>query len=171
MAAMLDIDEHWRRVRARMYPPVAATRIRMAGWILLALPGSFLLVAWLDGIFHFTPPAHNSQNGGDLGLLLVVWFGVGLVCRRQGYVTPAKILCAIYFVLFTALSAAGTMFDDRLHSHGVTTSLTIFVPIHSPTPWHYALLEIFAMAFFGVPFLLLKRPRFGGAMAKGGFPP
>jgi len=168
---MLDIDKHWRRVRAGMYPPVAAARNRLAGWILLALPGSFFLVDWLNGIFHFTPPASDSRNGGDLGVLLLIWFGVGLVCRRQGYVTPAKILCAIYFVLFTALAVLGIGFHDLLNFPGSTASLTIFVPIHSPTPWHYALLEIFAAAFFGVPFLLLRRPRFGGAMAKAGFQP
>jgi hypothetical protein len=165
---VIDIDKYRREMTRKENPSGAFSRMQLAGWLILSLPASIFAVAWLNDCFHFIPPGPVGGNHTDLGVLLLIWFGIGLACNRRGYIMAAKIMCGMYLGVFTALAVLGLMFQDWPASHGWTSTLTIIVPIASPKMWHYLLLELIALAFFGAPLYLLSRrpgrPVFGQAV-------
>jgi hypothetical protein len=125
------------------------TSWRLAGCILLILPVSMLLFSLLNQVFHFTQHSRNSP--ADIGVIFVTWFGISLARGNTVHRGNALLLSCLYVIAFTALAVFGPLMNpaDR--------KLTLFIPILHPEVWHYLIIWVFGMVFFGIPALLLFR--------------
>lgn len=152
---MIDIDAR-RAAFSQTADPSALRRMQIAGGMMLFLPALMLLVGWLDSWFHFLPAADASGKSGDLGVILLVWFGIGLLCKRKGYVNPSRIVCAMYLFVLLAVAMIGIVW--RPAQHGMHEKLSLIVPV-APTVGNHILFGVVAILFFGVPFgLLISKP-------------
>lgn len=125
------------------------TSWRIAGGVLLALPVSMILVSFFSSLFHL-PPEKNS-HAVDIGIILVIWFGVSLVRGSIKHRLGALFLSSFYFILFSAVAILGMLFPS---SH---SQLNLFVPILHPQGLHYLMFWLTGLCFFGVPAYLLFR--------------
>ncbi|MEW6302756.1 MAG: hypothetical protein AB1705_04750 [Verrucomicrobiota bacterium] len=110
------------------------TRIQLAGIILLALAAPKILAVTVG----------LSSPSYDLGFLMLLWLGIGLVRNKGAYRDGAMIVCGFYMLV----GLIGVLIGAFLNSPAFTT-------IGDYVRWviHYAL-------FFGIPFhLLWKNPK------------
>lgn len=152
---MIDLDAR-RAAFSKTADPRALHRMQIAGGIMLLLPALSLLIGWLDSWLHFLPAADASGKNGDLGVILLVWFGIGLLCKRKGYVNPSRIVCAMYLFVLLAVAVIGIVW--RPAQHGFHEKLSLIVPV-APTVENHILFGMVAILLFGVPFwLLISKP-------------
>ena len=150
VAQFQTLDSKTQKLMNYIVTRTTWTTWRIAGCILLTLPGAMILISFLDQAFHFTGTAKGS-NTGDLGIIFVVWFGISLVRGNVTHRLNALYLSCIYLILFTVLTVLGPQMP------AVNRSLTIFVPISHTQLWHYVSLWLLSIYFFGVPAFLLYR--------------
>jgi|GEM_PF-5091193 len=108
-----------------------------------------ILVSFFSSLFHL-PPEKNS-HAVDIGIILVIWFGVSLVRGSIKHRLGALFLSSFYFILFSAVAILGMLFPS---SH---SQLNLFVPILHPQGLHYLMFWLTGLCFFGVPAYLLFR--------------